>query len=281
LNTGCHEGSWIVPSTRVGDLDVVWDVAGPTAGAPVLMINGLGAARGSWYLQVPALAERYRVYTYDNRDVGETGPGEDSSAYAMDRFARDAAGLIEALGTGPVHIIGASMGGAIAQELVLARPDLVRSAQIVCSWPRTDPWLAELILQWKSMYFAMGAFDWTRTSWVWVFTHRWFRDPEKMAALRHDAESYPYPQTAEMFGRQCDAVVEFDARDRLGAITAPAHVIAGEEDILTPPRFSREIATAIPGSTLTILPEVGHGMFWETPAAFNAALIVFLDRTAT
>jgi 3-oxoadipate enol-lactonase/4-carboxymuconolactone decarboxylase len=75
--------------------------------------------------------------------------------------------------------------------------------------------------------------------------------------------------------------VEFDARDRLGAITAPAHVIAGEEDILTPPRFSREIATAIPGSTLTILPEVGHGMFWETPAAFNAALIVFLDRTAT
>jgi 3-oxoadipate enol-lactonase len=271
----------IVPSTRVGDLDVVWDVAGPTAGAPVLMINGLGAARGSWYLQVPALAERYRVYAYDNRDVGETGPGEDSSAYAMDRFARDAAGLIEALGTGPVHIIGASMGGAIAQELVLARPDLVRSAQIVCSWPRTDPWLAELILQWKSMYFAMGAFDWTRTSWVWVFTHRWFRDPEKMAALRHDAESYPYPQTAEMFGRQCDAVVEFDARDRLGAITAPAHVIAGEEDILTPPRFSREIATAIPGSTLTILPEVGHGMFWETPAAFNAALIVFLDRTAT
>jgi len=65
-----------VPSTRVGDLDVVWDVAGPTDGAPVLMINGLGAVRGSWYLQVPALAERYRVYTYDNRDVGETGCGE-------------------------------------------------------------------------------------------------------------------------------------------------------------------------------------------------------------
>jgi pimeloyl-ACP methyl ester carboxylesterase len=54
-------GSWIVPSTRVGDLDVVWDVSGPTAGAPVLMINGLGAARGGWHLQVPALAERYRV----------------------------------------------------------------------------------------------------------------------------------------------------------------------------------------------------------------------------
>ena len=123
-----------------------------------------------------------------------------------------------------------------------SRPDLVRSLQIVCSWPQTDPWLAELILQWKSMFFAMGAFDWARNTWLWVFTHRWFRDPEKMAALRHDAESYPFPQTAEMFARQCDAVVPFDALDRLGAISAPTHVIAGEEDILTPPRFSREIA---------------------------------------
>jgi 3-oxoadipate enol-lactonase len=270
-----------VPSTRVEDLDVVWDVAGPVTGPPVLLINGLGAARGSWYLQVPALAERYLAYTYDNRDVGETGPGEDTSGYGIDRFARDAIGLIEALGTGPVHVIGASMGGAIAQELALARPDLVRSVQIVCSWPHTDPWLAEVILLWKSMFFAMGAFDWARNTWVWVFTHRWFRDPEKMAALRRDAESYPYPQTSDMFGRQCDAIVPFDARHRLGEITAPTHVIAGEEDIFTPPRFSREIATAIPGSTLTLLPEVGHGMFWETPDAFNAALVEFLDRTAT
>jgi 3-oxoadipate enol-lactonase len=273
-------GRKIVPSTRVGDLDVVWDVAGPAAGAPVLMINGLGAARGGWYRQVPALAERYRVYTYDNRDVGETGTGDDPSGYEINRFAGDAAGLIESLQTGPVHAIGASMGGAIAQELALTRPDLVRSVQIVCSWPYTDPWLAELILQWKSMYFAMGAFDWARNSWLWVFTHRWFRDSEKMAALRHDAEAYPYPQTAEMFARQCDAIVPFDARKRLGAITAPAHVIAGEEDIFTPPRYSREIAAAIPGSTLTILPDVGHGMFWETPEAFNDALIGFLDRTA-
>ena len=270
-----------MPKTRVADLEVVWDVAGPIAGAPVLMINGLGAVRGSWYLQVPALAERYRVYTYDNRDVGETGPGQDTSPYAIDRFAWDAVGLIESLETGPVHVIGASMGGAIAQDLALARPDLVRSVQIVCSWPHIDPWLAEVFLQWKSIFSIMGAFDWTRNTWVWVFTHRWFGDPKKMASLLQSAESYAYPQTPEMFARQCDAAVSFDARDRLGAIAAPTHVIAGEEDILTPPRFSREIAAAIPQSRLTILPEVGHGMFWETPEAFNAALIAFLDAAST
>jgi pimeloyl-ACP methyl ester carboxylesterase len=265
-----------VPETRVEDLTIVWDVAGAEDGEPVLLINGLGAARGTWGLQINALAERFRIYTFDNRDVGETGPGADPRSYRMDQFARDTAGLIETLAIGPVHVIGASMGGAIAQELALLRPDLVRSLQIVCSWPRSDPWLDELILQWRSLFAAMGPFDWARTTWVWVFTHRWFHDPERVRSLRHDAEAYPYPQTAAMFARQCDAIVGFDALDRLGAITTPTHVIAGAEDIFTPPRFSREIAAAIPDSRLTILEEVGHGMFWETPEAFNAALIGFL-----
>jgi pimeloyl-ACP methyl ester carboxylesterase len=266
-----------VPTTRVDDLEVVWDVAGLVNGDPVVMINGLGAIRGSWFLQVPALAEQYRVYTYDNRDVGETGAGQNPAPYGIDRFARDAAGLIETLAIGPVHVIGASMGGAIALELALNRADLVRSAQIVCSWGRTDPWLSELFEQWNDIYAAMGALAWARQSWLSVFTHRWYRDPERMAGLVDGASNNPCVQTAEMFARQCHAAATFDAQHRLGAITVPVHVIAGAEDIFTPPRLSREIATAIPGSRLTILPEVGHGMFWETPEAFNAVLIRFLD----
>lgn len=266
-----------MPRTRVGDLDIVWDVAGPTDGEPVLMINGLGAVRGSWYLQVPVLAERYRVYTFDNRDVGETGAGANPGPYATERFAADAAGLIEALETGPVHVIGASMGGAIAQELAAGRPELVRSVQIVCSWSWIEPWLRDLLEQWNEQYAAMGALAWARSSWLWVFTSRWYDDPQQVAALVEDARNAPHPQTAEMFARQCRAALAFDARDRLGTINVPAHVIAGDEDIFTPPRFSVDIANAIPRATLTILPEVGHGMFWETPDAFNAALLAFLD----
>jgi pimeloyl-ACP methyl ester carboxylesterase len=260
----------------VGDLQVAWDVAGPADGQPVLLINGLGAARGSWALQVAALAEQYRVYSYDNRDVGETGPGDDPHPYGVEQFARDAAGLVTALDIGPVHVVGASMGGSIALALALERPELVRSAQIVCSWARMDPWMSELWRQWRSMFGVMGSYDWTRNSWLWVFTYRWFRDDAKMAALRRDAEDYPYPQTPEMFARQCDAAIAFDALDRLGTIGIPTQVIAGAEDILTPPRFSEEIAAGIPAARLTVLPEVGHGMFWETPRAFNAALLDFI-----
>jgi 3-oxoadipate enol-lactonase len=267
----------IVAETRIEDLNVVWDVAGPEDGEPVLMINGLGAARQGWHLQVAALSQRYRVYSYDNRDVGETGAGDNPLPYGVDRFARDAAGLVEALGVGPVHVIGASMGGAIAQELALARPDLVRSAQIVCSWPRTDPWLGELFGQWKAMFREMGPLAWAQNSWLWVFTHRWYRNPHHLEALLKDAATYPHPQTAEMFERQSDAAIGFDALGRLEGIRTPVHVIAGAEDIFTPPRYSEEIAAAIPGARLTILPAVGHGMFWETPDAFDAALLDFLD----
>ena len=266
-----------MPETRIGDLNLVWDVAGPAEAAPVVMINGLGAARQGWGLQVQALSRRYRVYSYDNRDVGETGPGADPFAYGVERFARDAAGLIDALALGPVHVIGASMGGAIAQELALARPDLVRSAQIVCSWPRTDPWLGELLGQWKAMFREMGPLAWAQNSWLWVFTHRWYQDARHLETLVRDAATYPHPQSAEMFDRQSDAAIAFDALARLGDIRASVHVIAGAEDIFTPPRYSEAIAAAIPGARLTILPDVGHGMFWETPDAFNTALIEFLD----
>lgn len=229
-------------TTRVGDLGIVWEIAGPSNGDPLLMINGLGSPRMSWALQVPALAGRYRVVTFDNRDVGETGAGSAPRPYGMNQFARDAIGLIEALELGPVHVIGASMGGAIAQELVLARPDLVRSLQIVCSWPRTDPWLAEVVQQWKDMYTAMGHDAWNRNSWVWVYTHRWFDDPANVEHVVRGNEAYAYPQTAEMFGRQCAAVLAFDALERLASIVTPTQVIAGAEDLLTPPRYSHELS---------------------------------------
>lgn len=267
-----------MPKTRCADIDVVWDVAGPIDAPPVLMINGLGAARAGWSLQVEALGRRYRVFSYDNRDVGETGTGSNPRSYGIDRFADDAANLVEELEIGPIHVIGASMGGAIAQELALRRPDLTRSVQIVCSWARTDHWLADLFGQWKAIFAEMGPLAFARDSWLWVFTHRWYRDPDHLDTLIAATASYPFPQTAAMFGRQAEAAIGFDALARIGHIAAPVHIVAGEEDILTPPRFSQELQEAIPGSILTLLPDVGHGMFWETPERFNSALLGFLDQ---
>ena len=144
----------LMPRAEVGDLAIVYDVQG--TGPPVLMINGIGAARNGWGLQVPVFEQGFEVITFDNRDVGETGPGTNSASYSMQQFADDAAGLLDAVGIEAVHIVGASMGGAIAQEFAIAYPDRTRSVTIVCSWPKTDPWMDELMSQWDEVFRDPG-----------------------------------------------------------------------------------------------------------------------------
>ena len=266
-----------MPVATMGDLDVAYDIAGPEGGTPILMINGLGTDRAAWGLQVPTFSRAFRTITYDNRDVGQTGAGRSPHPYGIRQFADDAVGLLDALGIPQAHIVGASMGGAIAQEFGLAYPERAASLTIVCSWPKTDPWLAELLRHWETVFDALGPLEWTRASWLWVFTWRFYdADPANLADLLATAAANPAPQTAAMYRRQSHAATAHDASERLGRITLPTHVIGGAEDQLTPPRFSEAIAAAIPGARLSMMPEVGHGMFWEATDAFNELVLGFI-----
>jgi pimeloyl-ACP methyl ester carboxylesterase len=271
-----------MPTAAVGDLHVAYDIHG--SGEPVLMVNGIGADRAGWGMQAPAVSREFMTITYDNRDVGETGPGANPRFYPIRQFADDAAGLLDVLGIDSAHIVGASMGGCIAQEFAISHPQRTRSTTIICSWPRVDPWLAELWEQWEHLFRALGPVEWSRTTWLWVFTHRAYRDPGFLEKLLRGAEINPRQQSLEMYLRQSHAAKTFDALDRLGSITAPAHVICGAEDIFTPVRYSEAIAAAIPNAKLSVMPNVGHGMFWEATDDFNKLVIGFIrevERTRT
>lgn len=263
-----------MPIATVGDLEVVYDIHG--SGPPVLMINGIGADRSGWGLQLPALSSEFTTITYDNRDVGETGPGRDPAFYPVRCFADDATGLLDALGIERAHIVGASMGGCIAQELAISHPHRTESVTIICSWAQVDPWLAELWEQWEHLFRALGPVEWSRTTWLWVFTHRAYRQPDFLDGLLESAGANPRKQTLEMYLRQSYAAKTFDALERLSSIDVPAHVICGAEDIFTPRRYSDAIAATIPSSKLSVMPGVGHGMFWEATDAFNKLVIEFI-----
>jgi 3-oxoadipate enol-lactonase len=264
-----------MPKVTVGDLEIAYDLTG--SGPPVAMINGIGSPRAGWNLQVPALAKYFTVLTFDNRDVGETGPGSDPKPYAMRQFANDLAGLMDAIGWQSAHIVGASMGGAIAQEFAIGYPERTRSVSIVCSWPKSDPWMVELMTQWDHVFETQGRVAWDRTTWIWVFTERFFNaNPDPLPELLRDSEAMPFSQSLDSYLRQSAAFKAHDALGRLPSIAAPAHVIVGDEDIYTPIRYSLEIANSIPGSTLTIIPEAGHGLFWEQTDLFNQSLGNFI-----
>ncbi len=261
-------------SAHLNGMTVAYDIAG--TGPPVLMINGIGADRSGWGQQIPAVAEHFTVITYDNRDVGETEWVEDPRDYPISQFAADGNALLDHLGFDRAHIVGASMGGAIAQEFAIAYPERTKSVTIVCSWPKSDAWMVELMTVWDRIFRYQGQVAWSRSSWLWVFTHRYFAEPGNLKALIQLAEQAENPQTFQQYLRQSKAFKRHDALDRLPSITAPAHVVCGEEDIYTPLRYSLEIANAIPGATLSLMPEVGHGMFWEATDEFNRIVVEFM-----
>jgi pimeloyl-ACP methyl ester carboxylesterase len=265
-----------VPLAKVNDLTIAYDVTG--AGDPLLMINGIGAARGAWALQVPAMSERHTVITFDNRDVGETGPGTNTAAYTTDQFAHDAAGLLDHLGIAKAHVVGASMGGCIAQAFATLYPERTQTATMVCSWGTVEPWLDELWDQWEGLFRDRGPVEWNRTTWLWVFSYRAYNQPGFLDGLLQATRSDPHRQSLEMYLRQSHAARTHEMLDRLGAVTAPSHVICGEEDIFTPPRYSIDVANAISGARLSVMPEVGHGMFWEATDAFNKLVLDFIDQ---
>jgi pimeloyl-ACP methyl ester carboxylesterase len=112
----------------------------------------------------------------------------------------------------------------------------------------------------------------------WLFSYRFFLQPEPLATVLTLIAGNPFPQTAASFGRQADAIIGHDTRSRAGTIRVPTHVIVGTEDILTPPSHSRALAAAIPGATLTEVQGVGHAIHSEQPGAFTRAVIDFLRR---
>src|SRR5215210_5674815 len=105
---------------------IAWESDGPQGAPAVLLVMGLAWPAASWFRQVPALAERYRVIRVDNRGAGLTGdvPG---APYTVETMAADCLAVLDAADVDTAHIVGISMGGLIAQEIVLTAPERVRS----------------------------------------------------------------------------------------------------------------------------------------------------------
>lgn len=244
------------------------------AGDDILLLCGLGDDLSAWDGQVDDFAAAHRVTAVDNRGVGQSSLPD--GEFTVRDLAADAAGVCDALGLGPAHVIGFSMGGAIAQELALARPDLVRSLVLVGSWCRSDRLFQELI---KGAAYTAGTADDAR-AWLYAFLGLVYS-----AAVHEDgridqfvdaALANPHPQETEAFQRTARAILEHDTADRLGAITVPTLVLVGEDDMLCPPRHSRAIAARVPGARLVEVPEQAHQPFQEDPAAFNELVLRFL-----
>jgi pimeloyl-ACP methyl ester carboxylesterase len=239
-------------------------------GPEVLLISGLGDPAEAWEPQLDGLADRYRLTAFDNQGVGRTpllgGPLSPAT------LADDAAALLRALGVPSAHVAGFSMGSAIAQELALRHPGLVRSLVLVSTYARPEAlfraqlnfwrWLVEVAPNERAFYEAI---------FTWVYTPRAHADGS-VDQIVEEALAFQHQQSVEAFQAQVDACLSHDTADRLAQITAPTLVVAGEFDILLPPRLGQAVAAAIPNARFEVWPGEAHQPFQEVPDEFNTRL---------
>jgi pimeloyl-ACP methyl ester carboxylesterase len=260
-------------TARVNGIDIFYRQEGD--GPDLVLIMGLGAHSGAWLLNAPAFAKHYRVTTFDNRGAGRTSAPDEP--YSIRGMADDTAALMAELGIERAHIVGASMGGMVAQELAINYTERIDRLVIACSRARSSDLRRKIAVAQRALWEA--GIDRDAIAAIqqpWGRTTATLQDPQVPLDLLALSAKDPYPIAKHAYLRQLDATIAHDTLDRLHQITAPTLVLVGAEDILTPPSESIEIAERIPGSRLQILPRGGHGFSGEYPADFNKAVLDFL-----
>jgi 3-oxoadipate enol-lactonase len=250
-------------------VNIKWEAKGE--GEPLLLIQGLGYARWSWDSVVPALAEQYRVIWFDNRGIGESD--KPAGPYTAAQMAADSLQVLDEAGVERAHVLGASLGGMIAQEVVVSAPGRVDKLVLCCTTPggpETVP-MPDVTVQ----LFAEAA-----TLAPEVALRRFIENalgPHPPAALVEELYRLRLANPPEPEGWQAQAAAGLTFAGVDGEIAAPTLILTGTEDNVVDPRNADVLAARIAGARVERFHGAGHLFFWEQPDAFVKIVREFLQ----
>lgn len=231
-------------------------------GPPLLMISGLGTDNRAWKPTVDLMSGSVRCITYDNRGVGAASEVGDS--LTLDALADDAGELIDALGEGPVHVCGVSMGGGIAMRVAARYPDRVRSLVLHATLAQPDARL-KAILEYRMKLFDAGV--WTELLRPFIALYAW--SPEgNFEGLPEGAAEVTQVTESDYKGHLQAARDQYMSDAALAEISCPTLIVVGSEDIITPPDHAERMNRAIPGSRMITIRGAGHAYYVEDPEVF-------------
>jgi len=264
-------------ATAVDGTRLHYHFTGRPGRPPALFIQGLGADKHLWDFQRFGLAWSVRALALDNRGAGRSD--KPHGPYSLYQMADDAVAVLDHAGVETAHVVGASMGGAIAQILAVTYPERVRSLTLACTACRNHPWRRELLASWVETADDRGMATMTQEAARWVIGPRSFR--RLMPALGW-LGPLAFGGPVHAFAAQVEAILTADGDGEvaaaLGAIDVPTLVVVGNQDILTPRGDSEELADLIPTAELVVISGAAHGLMVEHASTFNRILGDFLVR---
>lgn len=259
-----------MPLIEVGNLRTYYEIHGQ--GQPLLLIHGLGSSCRDWELQVPDFKEHFKVITLDLRGHGRSD--KPSAPYRMDDFAGDAAGVLQALAPGPAHVVGISLGGMVAFQLVLDHPELVDRLVIVNSVPALVPrGLGDWLGYWQRLLIInlVGMEKMGR-----VLAERFFTNPDQEALRDIFIQRWAENQKSS-YSASLRAAYGWSVRERLGEIEAPTLILGAEGDYF-PTAEKAAYTGEIPNAELVVVVDSKHALPAEKPGEFNRLVIDFLRK---
>lgn len=255
-----------------------WNVTG--SGSPLLLIQGLGYPSDANWRIVPDLAAHHTVIEIDNRGVGRSDvppatPTAPEDRLTIEQMAADAAAVIEEASLGPAHVAGWSLGGIIAQEVALSRPELVRTLVLGCTSPgglaavpfsqETATHLAELA--------TLPAREAAERSATIVYAHT----TPATEVIEDIERRMDLPTSRVGYLAQLTAIGSFPGTaTRLGQLDRPTLIIHGDADRLVPPENAQVLARLIPHAKLLIVPGAGHILLTDARHEVVEAMLDFL-----
>jgi 3-oxoadipate enol-lactonase len=250
-----------------------WEEHG--SGPPLLLVMGLSFTHEMWFRVLPSLASRYRVIVFDNRGMGRSdvprGP------YLIRQMASDAHAILKAAGIEAADVIGASMGGMIAQELALSFSQCVRRLVLACTSH------GGFFSSWPDFTRFRGRTNWSRPDELErALIPLLYADATPRDRIEEDLDirsrcSWCY----QGFFGQLTGILAWSSYRRLPQIEVPTLVIHGEEDRLVPPRNGKVVAHRIPGAQFYLVPNAGHMLLTDQPEACAQIVLNFLSQHET
>lgn len=258
---------------KLDDVDLYYEVQGK--GKPIILCAGFTCDVSHWTTIQPHLIPHFQTIVYDNRGVGRTKYPD--QPFSVDKMADDVVGLMDHLNLKKAHILGHSMGGAIAQSFAHRYPERVSRLIIsnsLIKLIKTGYRHQKSILELKEAEIDRRLI--LQAILPWVFSNRFLAQDRLVEQVIKVGLNYPYQQTIHGFKRQLDALKHFDSTHWYSKITNPTLVIDSDEDILCP-FDSRRIAAGIANAELYTFSQMGHLPMLEKPKEFSEVVMRFLS----
>ena len=265
-----------MPVQSVGDVELYYELHGE--GQPIVLLHGLAGDCNAWKPQIEVLSKQYRVLALDNRGAGRSSAPD--YPYTTRHFADDTIALMDAVGISePAHVVGRSMGGAIAQEITLAHPHRVRSLAITASFGKLDRYGYQILHNINEVVKAQGFAAAARHQSLFFFPPPYFNEnQEQLDAVEEMLANATGPVHGYSHGTH--ACLTHDSLDRLHQVKCPTLVMTGGRDVLCAADASRAIAERIPNCRLRVYEEASHFFLIQCYEEAMADLKNFIDEHA-